>query len=182
MNNELNTTAPAPSRILVEARDPSDKAIPDYLETRGFETNKEKLKNSKLNILLNIMMSELSGLSLTIIFLSFMVFTLAFQLLITKKSEKIRTLLYLGYGVPDIIKYYAGLFIVVNALIAGLAIVSVVQLKDAFFAIMLEFKFPVPAGIDNLVYLAGGVITAIIIVLNTLVLYRKVAGMDMGKK
>ena len=128
------------------------------------------------------MMSVLSGLSLTIIFLSFMVFTLAFQLLITKKSEKIRTLLYLGYGVPDIIKYYAGLFIVVNALIAGLAIVSVVQLKDAFFAIMLEFKFPVPAGIDNLVYLAGGVITAIIIVLNTLVLYRKVAGMDMGKK
>lgn len=182
MNKELNTTAPAPSRILVEARDPSDKAIPDYLETRGFETNKEKLKNSKLNILLNIMMSVLSGLSLTIIFLSFMVFTLAFQLLITKKSEKIRTLLYLGYGVPDIIKYYAGLFIVVNALIAALAIVSVVQLKDAFFAIMLEFKFPVPAGIDNLVYLAGGVITAIIIVLNTLVLYRKVAGMDMGKK
>lgn len=182
MNQELNTVAPAPSRILVEAKDPSDKSIPNFLEERGYETNKEKLKNSKLNILLNIMMSVLSGLSLTIIFLSFMVFTLAFQLLITKKSDSIRTLLYLGYGAVDIIKYYAGLFIIVNIFIAAIGIAVTIWLKSGFYQVMSEFKFPIGEGINGYVYLAAFVVTLLIIVLNILFLRKKISGMDIGKK
>lgn len=181
-NKELNTVAPAPSRILIEAKDPSDKGIPKFLENRSYETNKEKLKNSKLNILLNIMMSVLSGLSLTIIFLSFMVFTLAFQLLITKKSDSIRTLLYLGYGVGDITKYYAGLFIIVNVLIAIIAVGITTWLKGKFFDVMLEFNFPVAGGISIEVYATALAVTLLIILLNLLFLTRRISGMDIGKK
>ncbi len=181
-NQELNTVAPAASRILIEAKDPSDRSIPKYLDNNNYETNKEKLKNSKLNILLNIMMSVLSGLSLTIIFLSFMVFTLAFQLLITKKSDSIRTLLYLGYGVGDIIKYYAGLFIIVNIIIAILALFITTWLKGEFFQVMMEFSFPVGEGISSLIYLAAFIVTITIIILNILFLRQKITGMDIGKK
>jgi hypothetical protein len=181
-NKELNTVAPAPSRILVEAKDPSDKAIPKYLEQNGYETNKEKLKNSKLNILLNIMMSVLSGLSLTIILLSFMVFTLAFQLLITKKSEKIRTLLYLGYGAPHIMKYYVGLFIALNGLIAIVATAAVSKLKAVFETVMNEFNFPIESGLNSYVFLACALITVLIILINTGFLYAKINGLDKGKK
>ncbi|MDD3125394.1 MAG: hypothetical protein PHV24_06180 [Candidatus Kapabacteria bacterium] len=182
MNKQLNTTAPAPSRILIVAKDPSDKSIPKFLSERNYETNKEKLKNSKLNILLNIMMSVLTGLSLTIIFLSFMTFTLAFQLLITKKQEKIRTLLYLGFGVPQVIKYYVAMFVSANVGIFALAWIATSQLKDEFFKVMIDFNFPVAEGTSNTVILIGLGITVLITVLNTFFLFSKVAGMDNGRK
>lgn len=182
MNEKLKTEAPHPSRILIVARDPSDKSIPKYLESRNYETNKEKLKNSKLNILLNIMMSVLTGLSLVIILLSFWIFTLAFQLLITKKAEKIRTLLYLGFGVPQVIKYYVILFASANVLIYLLSAIVVNILKGKFYDVMISFNFPVRTGITGSVYWAGVAVIMIIVVVNSLFLYTKVSGMDNGKK
>ncbi len=181
-NKELNTVPPAASRVLIEAKDPSDKSIPGFLEKNNFETNKEKLKNSKLNILLNIMMSILSGLSFTIIVLSFMIFTLAFQLLITKKSDSIRTLLYLGYGVNDIIKYYSGVFIIINLIIAIISLIVAVILKSQFNVIMNEFNFPVGNEIRGIIYLIAFVVTLVIVVLNIIFLKTKISGMELGKK
>ena len=128
------------------------------------------------------MMSVLTGLSLTIIFLSFMTFTLAFQLLITKKQEKIRTLLYLGFGVPQVIKYYVAMFVSANVGIFALAWIATSQLKDEFFKVMIDFNFPVADGTSNTVILIGLGITVLITVLNTFFLFSKVAGMDNGRK
>ena len=182
MNEILNTQAPNPSRILIVARDPSDKHIPKYLESKSYETNKEKLKNSKLNILLNIMMSVLTGLSLVIILLSFWIFTLAFQLLITKKAEKIRTLLYLGFGVPQVIKYYVVLFASANLLIYIISAFAVKILKEYFYDVMLSFNFAIQSGISGSVYGSGIAIILLIIIVNIVFLYTKVSGMDNGKK
>ena len=170
-NKELSgITGEAPSRLLIEAKDPSAKEIPNYLDSKGYETNKEKLKNSKLNILLNIMMTILSGLSLTIIFLSLMIFTLAFQLLITKKRDKIRTLLYLGYSTFDISKYYILLFFSMNIVIASSALIIVSQLIDVFKNMLTEYNFHLEGIINSEVYICCAVLSLLIIVVNSVFL------------
>lgn len=170
-NKELSgEELPEPSRILIEAKDPSDKTIPKFLEDRDYETNKEKLKNSKLNILLNIMMSILSGLSLTIIALSFLVFTLAFQLLITKKKEKIQTLLYLGYSTFYISKYYIGLFVLMIILISIGSIIAVNYLTLILKSMLNEYNFLILGELNKEVYIVCSLISLIIFIVNSIFL------------
>jgi len=142
-NAELSDNIlPEPSRVMLEAKDPSDKAIPKFLE----------------------------GLSLTIIVLSFLVFTLAFQLLITKKKEKIQTLLYLGYSTFYISKYYVGLFISMLVIIAFGSIIAAKYMSEVLKAMLSEYNFVIEGGLNGEVFGVCIVISILLIIVNSIYL------------
>ncbi|MGD1847680.1 MAG: hypothetical protein ACFB10_20000, partial [Salibacteraceae bacterium] len=85
-----------PSRVLVVCNDPAHPDLEQYLKEEGYETNREKLKNSRMQSVLRIVVGVLAGISVLIISLALIVFTLSFQLIITGAAEEIQLMLHLG--------------------------------------------------------------------------------------
>jgi len=85
-----------PSRIILVSKDPTDPAIIKFIEDKGYDTIREKLKSSRLNIILKFIISFLVVIAAIIIGLAFLVFLLSLQLMISRSSQKIRRLNKLG--------------------------------------------------------------------------------------
>ncbi len=91
------TESEKPARVVIVTDDPSSPYIYQYLNDMGFQTNKEKVRNSKLSILLKFMMYIVAAIAVVIVFLSALVFILSFQLILTRNKERLLNLVYLGY-------------------------------------------------------------------------------------
>ncbi len=87
----------APSRLILVSKDPTNPAIIKYIEDKGYDTIREKLKGSRLNIILKFIISFLVLIAGIIILLAFMVFLLSLQLMISRSSQKIKRLHKLGF-------------------------------------------------------------------------------------
>jgi hypothetical protein len=127
-----NNVNPEPQRLIVVTENSSDPKIVEFLNKLNYETNTEKLKNSKAMVILNIITTVVSGIALLIVFLSFMNFILGFQLLIFRSSDKIKLLLQLGYKHTKIRNLYASYYLAGMAIIGSLAIASVYLIKQQF--------------------------------------------------
>ena len=79
-----------PSRVILVSKDPTDPEIIKYIEDKGYDTIREKLKGSRLNIILKFIISFLVVIAGIIIVLAFLVFLLSLQLMISRSSQKIK--------------------------------------------------------------------------------------------
>ncbi|HYW96704.1 MAG TPA: ABC transporter permease, partial [Bacteroidales bacterium] len=93
---------PEISRLVIVTKDPTDPRIVSFLDKKGYETIREKLKSSRLNIILKFLISFVGSLGFLIVFLAFLVFILSFQLLMTRSRDQIRKLKWLGYNYREI--------------------------------------------------------------------------------
>lgn len=160
-----------PSRVLLVCNDPAHPDLEHYLKEEGYETNREKLKNSRMQSMLKIVIGVLTGISFLIIALALIVFTLSFQLIITGAREEIQLMLHLGTKHGSIASYYLRWFALILAVL-GIGIVGLVAWLKAIVADELnERNFTVPEGIDPQVYLALAAVLLVFLLVNAASVY-----------
>ena len=102
------------NRVIIRSEGPATPELISYFEDNGYETSKESLRTSLLNSVLNVIMTVCVFIGSIIIFLALMVFILYSQLVISKSSYEIQTLVFVGYSPRKLIgtymKYYITLF------------------------------------------------------------------------
>jgi len=121
-----------PSRIILEVNNPADAAIVNYINERGYELEDDKLDAGRVTFFLRLTSAIVMGIGLLISLLSFYILMLSIYLLVEKNSDKMRTLLLIGYSPARVALPYQLLTIGINAAVLVLAIIALVILRSLY--------------------------------------------------
>lgn len=162
-NSEVKT-----SRLIIIPKKPGDPELLKFLTENNYETNKEKLKNSKLTAVLKMALTATSIIAVIIIFLSFMVFVVAFQLIITKSREKLRILVNIGYNYLHLSKLYIIYFSLIIFVINIFAFVGLNYLRTWVYDFLYKYGFEIATGINLFTILTATILSILLIIINSL--------------
>ena len=155
-----------PNRVIIECEGTATTELVDYFSHNGYETSEEALRNSKLNSFLRVIMNVLVGIGSVILLLSLLGFLQYSQLLLSKSSYELETLIRIGYDYKKLgmnyLKYYsiiyAGIFVIC---------VSALWICKGFFASYLKEKdFDLPSGLSSSVLICGFCFTLLFLIVN----------------
>lgn len=97
-NQQLgNGIADRPSRLIFSTDNPYDEALQTYLKENNYEISRGRVIGEELQVLLQLLLSAVGVIGGIIVFLSFLVFILNFQLVIAESSSDIQLLLQIGH-------------------------------------------------------------------------------------
>ncbi len=161
------------SRLVIVTKDPTNPKIVSFLEKNGYETVKEKLKSSRLNIILKFIISFLGSIGFFIIFLAFMVFVLSFQLMIARSSEKIKKLKWIGYHHNEISRPYIASFALILLILSILTFSILHLLKSLLDNYISEWGIELTGGFHIWILSGGLGLVFIIFILNTFAIIRQ---------
>jgi hypothetical protein len=113
--------SPQPNKVIIATKSTKDPAIEQFLETQGWETNKEQLRGSIIEKLIHPILWFAGGLCVIIIVLTIIIFLLYTEVLIIKSNYEIRLLSLLGYPWRSIARVYDVFFFKVYGIISGIA-------------------------------------------------------------
>ncbi len=141
-----------PSRLILVSKDPTDPAIIKYIEDKGYDTIREKLKGSRLNIILKFIISFLVVIAGIIIILAFMVFLLSLQLMISRSSQKIKRLHKLGFHYREISLPYILLLLILMVAVTALSLLSTGLLTRQLAAMASEWNMAISNSLHGIIY------------------------------
>lgn len=120
-----------PSRLILHAQDPSSPELMQFFRNKGYELNEEKLKASRTNALLQVIMLSVALLGIFIVLLALLGFIQYTQLLAYRSAYEIQTLHWIGYKTSQLNAPYTR-FSAINlaiAFIGGAALLMVANFK-----------------------------------------------------
>lgn len=164
-----------PSRLILHTNDPASPALIRFIQDKGYELNEEKLKASRMNGILQIILgivAFIGGLIVTLALLGFMQYN---QLLAYRSAYEIQTLHWLGYKTAQLSKPYIRfvfISIVVTFLLA-LAAVFVCQWWFKGFLIGKGFESELPS--LSLTLGVGVLISLLMALMSSVAAHRQVA-------
>lgn len=122
--------AAAPSRVMVELSRPTDEAFVRYLQEHGLEAEATAADGGRAAWFLRITTSLVMGVGLAICVLAFYVLLLSIFLLLQKHTERIRTLLLIGYSPRQVALPFHVLALSLHAMsfLMGLALLLVLRI------------------------------------------------------
>lgn len=163
-----------PSRLILEVNNPADERLVQYIQKKGYETEKDKLDAGKTTWFLKVVVGIVLTIGMVISLLSFYILMLSVFLLLQKNTTKLENLLLIGYSPSSIAEPYQWLTICLNLFVLISAIVLVFVMRD-FYIGALGKAFPT-LGTESIMptVIIGILLFALISVLNCLVIKRKV--------
>lgn len=161
------------SRLVVVSNNPTNPDIIKFLEDNNYETIREKLKSSRLNIILKFVISFLGSLGIFIIILAFLVFVLSFQLMIARSADRIRKLKWLGYHFLEISRPYIISFGIMILLISLLSAGSLYLMKTFYNSYVEGISLDSRTGFHPVVGAGGTVLMLVMFILNSLAILRQ---------
>lgn len=156
-----------PSRVIVVTADPTDPTIMQFIEEKGYDTIKEKLKSSRLNIILKFIISFLVVIAALIIGLSFLVFLLSLQLMISRSSDKIYKLNKMGYHYSEISLPYVLLLLILLTGVTVLSLGATRLLSGKFASMAAEWSLEISEKPGGLIYLVSIGLIVLLFILNS---------------
>ncbi|MEN8202885.1 MAG: hypothetical protein ABFS28_09840 [Bacteroidota bacterium] len=151
-----------PAQLILVSSDPTNPNIIRYLEEKGYDTIREKLKSSRMNIILKFIISFLVLVASIIIGLAFLVFLLSLQLMISRSAEKIIRLNKLGYQYREISRPYILLLGILMIGVTGLALVITAILTSKFSNMAEAWSLEISSSLHGIIYgMAVGLIALI---------------------
>ena len=141
-----------PSQLIMVSKDPTDPSIIRFLEEKGYDTIREKLKSSRMNIILKLIISFLVVVAAIIIGLAFLVFLLSLQLMISRSSEKIRRLNKLGFHYREISRPYILLLLVLMTAVTGFSLIITSLLTGKFHAMTQEWSLNTSSSLHGILF------------------------------
>lgn len=151
-----------PAQLILVSKDPTDPNIIRYLEEKGYDTIREKLKSSRMNIILKFIISFLVLVASIIIGLAFLVFLLSLQLMISRSSEKIRRLNKLGYHYREISRPYILLLGILMVGVTGLSLLITSILTSKFSSMAEAWSLEISSSLHGIIFgMAVGLIVLI---------------------
>lgn len=118
-----SSTAIAPSRLIVKANDPSDRAFVQYLQAHNYTTNTEQLRWSRLRAIIDVVSAATGGLAILLLGIGTLVFILFIELTIAKAQQSLQLLLQIGYGPRFLTRFMISRFL---PLVIGTAVFAAV--------------------------------------------------------
>ena len=134
-------SATDPSRIILEVSNPADDAIVKYLNAKGYEMEEDKLDAGRLTFFLRVVAGIVMAVGLLISLLSFYILMLSIYLLVEKNSEKMRTLLLIGYSPARVALPYQVLTFAMNAVLLLIVTAILCSLRMSYLQ-RLHAVFP----------------------------------------
>lgn len=157
-----------PSRVILVTADPTDPAIMQFIQKKGYDTIKEKLKSSRLNIILKFIISFLVVIAAVIIGLSFLIFLLSLQLMISRSSDKIFKLNKMGYHFTEISLPYIVLLLMLLTGVTALSLFATRLLAGKFASMAAEWSLEISEKPGSVIYLISIGLIVLLFILNTL--------------
>lgn len=130
-----------PSRLIIEVGNPSDAAIAQYFQEKGYETEDGKLDAGKTAYFLRLIVGIVLAVGVFISILSFYILMLSIFLLLQKNTTKLESLLLIGYSPAKVALPYQALTLGMNALVLALSIGLVTWLRS-YYLETLRLLFP----------------------------------------
>lgn len=141
-----------PSRVILVSKDPTDPAIIKYIEDRGYDTIREKLKGSRLNIILKFIISFLVVVAGIIILLAFLVFLLSLQLMISRSSQKIKRLHKLGFHYREISRPYILLLVILMLIVTALSLFTTQLITNQLSELGMQWNMAISSSLHGVIY------------------------------
>jgi len=138
-----------------------------FIEEKGYDTIVEKLKSSRLNIILKFVLSFLVLIAGIIIGLAFLIFLLSLQLMISRSASKIRLLNKMGFHYTEISRPYIiilfGLLFLVTTTSLLISSLLSVKLQELAAGWSLEMT----AELSGTIYMVAFGLICLLFLLNT---------------
>ncbi len=165
---------PEPSRLIVTVSNPADEKIADYLYQHDYETEADDAEAARTAHFLRIIISIVLVVGLIISTLAFYVLLLSIFLLLQKNTEKIDTLLLIGYSPRAVARPYHLLTISLNTLVLALSIVIVLLLRNYYLPLFGQLYPSFSAASLTPALLTGLGLYLLVMLLNYVAIRRKV--------
>lgn len=177
--DEMNTTLsperkPEPSRLIVTVSNPADERIAEYLSNHSYETEADDAEAARTAHLLRIIISIVLVVGLIISALAFYVLLLSIFLLLQKNTEKIDTLLLIGYSPQAVARPYHLLTISLNTLVLILSVIIVLLLRGYYLPLFGQLYPSYSATSLSPALLTGVALYLLVTLLNYVAIRRKV--------
>ncbi len=157
-----------PSRIILVSKDPTDPSIIRFIDDKGYDTIREKLKSSRMNIILKFIISFLVVVASLIIGLAFLVFLLSLQLMISRSSQKIVRLNKLGFHFREISRPYILLLLILLVAVTGLSLLVTGIITTQLSRAAGEWNLAISSSLHGIIYGTALVLITLIFVFNVL--------------
>ena len=141
-----------PSRVILVSKDPTDPAIIKYIEDKGYDTIREKLKGSRLNIILKFIISFLVVIAGIIILLAFMVFLLSLQLMISRSSQKIKRLHKLGFHYREISRPYILLLLLLMVAVTAISLLTTQLISTQLSELGTRWNMAISSSLHGIIF------------------------------
>lgn len=161
-----------PSQLVIKVDDITNPKLAKFLTDKGYETNQEKLRGSKIKTVLNISLFIMLGLGAVILLLAGTALVQYAIITLLKVREDVKILLAIGYHPRQIAPGFILLFGLITLFSLLLAIGGLWYFKQAFSTYFDQYYFSVDANLStSTIYLA--ILTVIVFFLaNVLSVYR----------
>lgn len=121
-----------PSRLLVEAYNPADPSIYDYLEENAWEVNGAALQSAKLLRFTRSFTWIIAGVGAVIFLLAMILFLMSFQLIIAKNRKRLYDVFLLGYSSRQLHSVYRKIINSFSFLVLVMSLAIVVGLRYVY--------------------------------------------------
>lgn len=167
-------TKAAPTRLIVEVKNPADDAIATYVQDRGYELEDNSLEAGRATYFLKIVAIIVMAIGLLISALSFYILMLSIYLLVQKNADKLQNLRLIGYSPTRVSLPYQLLTIGINALVLVLAFAIVFWLRSMYLERLWQIFPTLSEGQVNRTILLGFALFILVSYLNCLAIRRKI--------
>ncbi len=175
MNATLSPDRKAePSRLILTVSNPADERIATYLKENNYETEANDAEAARTAHFLRIIISIVLAVGLVISALAFYVLLLSIFLLLQKNTEKMDTLLLIGYSPQAVARPYHLLTISLNTLVLIASIVIVLLMRGYYLPLFGELYPKYSAANLTPTLLTGLALYLLVMVLNYVAIRRKV--------
>ena len=165
---------PEPSRLIVTVSNPADERIAEYLANHSYETEADDAEAARTAHFLRIIISIVLVVGLMISALAFYVLLLSIFLLLQKNTEKIDTLLLIGYSPSAVARPYHLLTISLNTLVLVLSVIIVLVLRGYYLPLFGQLYPSFSAASLTPALLTGIALYLLVTLLNYIAIRRKV--------
>lgn len=164
----------SPSRLILVVDNPSNPEIFNYLNSKNYSINKEKLKSSRLNYFLSIISVIILVVGSTITILALWLLIMALIIAVQKSNEKIKNLIYIGYSISKISKIYISIIISINIIIIIFSLFFVKIIKNIYVNYIAKYEFELYKGLDFKIYIITILLFGAIIVVHSHIIKRQI--------
>lgn len=118
-----------PTRVVIKVDDPSDPSLVRYLDEKGWKTNTEKTRFSRIRRIVNGVVAVSGGIGLILLFFGLLVFSLFIQLTIASCQPDIELLQTLGTSPQQLERFLLKQFLPQNVIIIAFSLVVIAVLQ-----------------------------------------------------
>ncbi|ATL46674.1 hypothetical protein COR50_05465 [Chitinophaga caeni] len=158
---------PDPNRVIIKTKDPGDPLLTRYLEKHKYATDADKLKNSKIRTVVQIIVSVIGAFGVVLLLFALLVFSMFIRLIISSCRKEINLLVTLGTAPSQLKRYLLKQFVPMYFVIAVvcLALISIIQLWAAHRLEYYQLSVSKYPGVG--VFIAALAIVALLYVVNS---------------